>query len=69
MKNLEVPLPRFDDFKPSLASGISVQQQPSMSAGMQGPVPGGINVDGLPSLDDLDFSKPQPMLPSPHEQQ
>ena len=66
MTNLEVPLPRFDTFMPSLPRGNSESQKPSAPMGMNGPAPGGINVDELPGLDDLDFSKPAgPMLMAP----
>ena len=64
--NIAAPLPRFDDYKPTTPGA-----DPSFSAGQSKPAggmmgqgggaqgaAGGINVESLPDLKDLDFTSP-----------
>ena len=57
--NIKVPNPRFSDFnRGTPGAGSGPEQEPKFS----GAAAGGVNVDALPSLDDLDFSAPMPPM-------
>ena len=55
--NIKVANPRFDDFNRG-TPGASTSPKHSKPAAQ-----GGLNIDALPSLDDMDFTAPQPMNP------
>ena len=59
--NSKVANPRFDDFNRGTPGAKSPDKR--SPRGAAAPLGGGLNVDALPSLDDLDFSQPQQMNP------
>ena len=58
--NVKVDNPRFDEFNRGTPGAMSPNRRQSpTNRAAAAPLSGGLNVDALPSLDDLDFSQPQ----------
>ena len=53
--NLKAPNPRFDEFNRGTPGAQSSSPRMSASAAA---APSGLNIEALPSLDDLDFTQP-----------
>ena len=60
--NLKAANPRFDDFNRGTPGATSPDKR-SPRGGAAAPSSLGLNIDALPSLDELDFSQPQQINP------